>query len=101
MISPPPPLPATSLTVACNVTPQNANLASPSAQVSTTAANSSWSSLFKASRSDNSAALKKVNVNIVDGVATIPSELINKGIYEWSNYVVGFFLGRRLPYPLV
>ncbi|KAF9595069.1 hypothetical protein IFM89_036528 [Coptis chinensis] len=95
-----PPLPATSLTVACNVTPQNANLASPSLKL-VLIANSSWSSLFKASRSDNSAALKKVNVNIVDGVATIPSELINKGINEWSNYVVGFFFGRRLPYPLV
>ncbi|KAF9622035.1 hypothetical protein IFM89_029319 [Coptis chinensis] len=40
-------------------------------------------------------------LHIVEGVAQVPEELINKGRNIWKDYVVGFFLEQKLPYPVV
>ncbi|KAF5204479.1 hypothetical protein FRX31_005935 [Thalictrum thalictroides] len=36
-----------------------------------------------------------------DGVAEIPNVVIQKGQREWENYLIGSFVGKRLPYPMV
>ncbi|KAF9599543.1 hypothetical protein IFM89_038809 [Coptis chinensis] len=38
---------------------------------------------------------------MVEGVAQVPEELITKGRSLWKDYVVGFFLEQKLPYPVV
>ncbi|KAF9606229.1 hypothetical protein IFM89_023812 [Coptis chinensis] len=37
----------------------------------------------------------------VDGIAEIPASILEKGVSMWSDYVVGFFVEKRLPFPLV
>ncbi|KAF5192107.1 Rna exonuclease, partial [Thalictrum thalictroides] len=64
--------------------------------------NSSWSDLFKTcSSSYLDTSLECLSPLIVDGVAEVPIDIVNLGLQEWSNSVVGFFVDRRLPYKLV
>ncbi|KAF9619289.1 hypothetical protein IFM89_006476 [Coptis chinensis] len=44
---------------------------------------------------------KQFNLNLVEGVAQVPEELLTKGRSLWKDYVVGFFLEQKLPYPVV
>ncbi|KAF9596122.1 hypothetical protein IFM89_007175 [Coptis chinensis] len=37
----------------------------------------------------------------VDGIAEIPANIVEKGVSMWSEYVVGFFVEKRLPFPMV
>ncbi|KAF9601568.1 hypothetical protein IFM89_020424 [Coptis chinensis] len=60
---------------------------------------SPWSTLFQAGKtSPLSNTLQKGDVQIVDGITQIPLDLVMKGITEWYDYVVGFFLEKRLPF---
>ncbi|KAF9588801.1 hypothetical protein IFM89_016122 [Coptis chinensis] len=61
-----------------------------------------WSSLFQSSTSHSSdVALKQFDLQIVEGVAQVPMDIIHKGFSDWREYVVGFFLEHRLPYKVV
>ncbi|KAF9622856.1 hypothetical protein IFM89_034986 [Coptis chinensis] len=61
-----------------------------------------WSALFQASKppsfSSLSTSLHKFDMEIVNGITHIPLDLVMKGVTEWDEYVVGFFLERRLPF---
>ncbi|KAF9620120.1 hypothetical protein IFM89_010770 [Coptis chinensis] len=58
-----------------------------------------WSTLFQAAKTPTlSNTLQKVDVQIIDGITQIPLDLVMKGITEWYDYVVGFFLEKRLPF---
>ncbi|KAF5199003.1 zinc ion binding / nucleic acid binding protein [Thalictrum thalictroides] len=65
-------------------------------------ANQSWSALFKASSSkllDTSLELFKPVFS--DGLAEVPPEIIEEGLAEWNDVVVGFFVDKKLPFKLV
>ncbi|KAF9611212.1 hypothetical protein IFM89_027762 [Coptis chinensis] len=46
-------------------------------------------------------ALKQFDLQILEGVAQIPMDIIHKGFSDWQEYVVRFFLEHRLPYKMV
>lgn len=43
--------------------------------------------------------LKKVDVQFIDGRAVAPHDLIQNGIKWWDDYLVGFFVGKRIAFP--
>ncbi|KAF9590895.1 hypothetical protein IFM89_000151 [Coptis chinensis] len=61
----------------------------------------SWSSLFQDGSSSNNTSLRRFETHHVDGVVEIPANILEKGISMWKDYVVGFFVEKRLPFPLV
>ncbi|PIA35113.1 hypothetical protein AQUCO_03600049v1, partial [Aquilegia coerulea] len=61
-----------------------------------------WSDLFKSSNSSYlDTSLEPLKPVFVDGVAEVPQDIINEGIEEWGEVVVGFFVDRRLPFKVV
>ncbi|KAF9626621.1 hypothetical protein IFM89_037414 [Coptis chinensis] len=62
----------------------------------------SWSSLFSSSKNTKlQPNLHKVFPSFSDGIAIVPQEIIDEGVVIWSDYVVGYFVGKRLSYPFV
>ncbi|KAF9617452.1 hypothetical protein IFM89_036413 [Coptis chinensis] len=61
----------------------------------------SWSSLFRDGSSFTSNTLRSFETHQVDGVTKIPASILEQGVSYWSDYVVGFFVEKRLPFPLV
>ncbi|KAF5203726.1 Rna exonuclease [Thalictrum thalictroides] len=61
----------------------------------------SWSALFQGNASKLKTTLNYFKPNLVDGVAEVPNEVIEQGQKEWEDYLVGSFVGKRLPFPLV
>ncbi|KAF5191994.1 hypothetical protein FRX31_018418 [Thalictrum thalictroides] len=45
--------------------------------------------------------LMQVNLDYENGIAKCPKEILEKGENEWKDYIVGFFIRKRLPYPIV
>lgn len=45
--------------------------------------------------------MKKVEVDYVDGLATVPAAIIEKGLKRWESFLVGFFVGRWYAFPTV
>ncbi|KAF5186912.1 Rna exonuclease [Thalictrum thalictroides] len=63
---------------------------------------SSWSSLFQQGNACKlKTTLKLYKPTVVNGVAEVPDDVIQKGHKEWEDYLVGSFVGKRLPFPLV
>ncbi|KAF5185575.1 hypothetical protein FRX31_024839 [Thalictrum thalictroides] len=61
-----------------------------------------WSALFhRGNASKLKTTLRHFQPVLVDGVAEVPAEVIEQGDKEWKDYLVGCFIGKRLPYPLV
>ncbi|KAF9604458.1 hypothetical protein IFM89_006740 [Coptis chinensis] len=44
---------------------------------------------------------KEVFPNFTNGVVDVPLEIVEEGISFWKDYVVGFFVEKRLSYPFV
>ncbi|KAF9619739.1 hypothetical protein IFM89_009081 [Coptis chinensis] len=61
----------------------------------------SWRSLFAAESSSRNTALRRFKTHQVDGKVEIPANILEKGVSMWSDYVVGFFVEKRLPFPMV
>ncbi|KAF5202090.1 hypothetical protein FRX31_008320 [Thalictrum thalictroides] len=62
----------------------------------------SWSSLFRQGNANKlKTTLNFYKPSFVDGVAEVPDEVIEKGRKDWEDYLVGSFVGKRLPFPLV
>ncbi|PIA27373.1 hypothetical protein AQUCO_07800007v1 [Aquilegia coerulea] len=61
----------------------------------------SWNALFNKSKSSIDCSLTYNVPNIVDGVIYILDEVIEVGNQEWKDYLVGFFVEKRLPFPVV
>ncbi|KAF5206514.1 Rna exonuclease, partial [Thalictrum thalictroides] len=60
-----------------------------------------WANLFKNAKGEKfTADLSFCHTNVVDGVAKCPGAILAKGETEWND-LVGFFMGRRLAYPIV
>ncbi|KAF5187086.1 Rna exonuclease, partial [Thalictrum thalictroides] len=65
-------------------------------------ATGTWSSLFlHGNASKLKTTLNHFKPVVIDGVAEVPEAVIEKSSKEWEEYMVGFFIGKRLPYPLV
>ena len=62
-----------------------------------------WSSLFKPTESDSVFKLDHIDLSTCRGERKlkVPNSISEQGCQEWHNTLVGFFLGRRLPYSLV
>ncbi|KAF9609974.1 hypothetical protein IFM89_019530 [Coptis chinensis] len=61
--------------------------------------NTSWGHGDKVSPPD--IALQRFDLDMIEGVTQVPFDLRWKGLNVWRDYVVGFFLEQRLPYPVV
>ncbi|KAF5197585.1 zinc ion binding / nucleic acid binding protein [Thalictrum thalictroides] len=61
---------------------------------------SAWSALFK-NNSSLDTSLSKCATDVVDGVAKVPQELIDRGVSEWQDYLVGYFIDKKLPFRMV
>ncbi|KAF9588510.1 hypothetical protein IFM89_013004 [Coptis chinensis] len=62
----------------------------------------SWSSLFSNSRlASQDTRLEQFDINEVDGISDVPLDLIMRGETVWRDYLVGFFLEKRLSFPYV
>ncbi|KAF5182712.1 Rna exonuclease [Thalictrum thalictroides] len=73
-----------------------------SPRVQCEAVKGSWSSLFQ----QGCASKLKMTLNhfkpiFVNGVAKVPEDVLEKGRRVWEDYLVGSFVGKRLPFPLV
>ncbi|KAF9606396.1 hypothetical protein IFM89_025085 [Coptis chinensis] len=55
----------------------------------------------EAESSSRNTALRRFETHQVDGIAEIPANILEKGVSMWSDYVVGFFVEKRLPFPMV
>ncbi|KAF9613609.1 hypothetical protein IFM89_009435 [Coptis chinensis] len=63
---------------------------------------SNWSSLFQRGNvSITDTSLQRFELEMIEGVTQVPMDLRWKGLNEWREYVVGFFLEQRLLYPVV
>ncbi|KAF9602912.1 hypothetical protein IFM89_032794 [Coptis chinensis] len=63
---------------------------------------SNWSSLFQGGNvSTSDTSLQRFELDMIEGVTQVPMDLRWKGLNVWKEYVVGFFLEQRLPYPVV
>ncbi|KAF5189200.1 Glucose-6-phosphate isomerase [Thalictrum thalictroides] len=61
-----------------------------------------WAKLIQKDQGQNTEIdLIQYNPEYVDGIAKCPLDILAKGEVEWNDYLVGFFIGRRLPYPMV
>ncbi|KAF9609170.1 hypothetical protein IFM89_013560 [Coptis chinensis] len=61
----------------------------------------SWQSLFSGESSSSNTSLRRFETHQVDGIAEIPASILEKGVSMWIDYVVGFFVEKRLLFPLV
>ncbi|KAF9618118.1 hypothetical protein IFM89_000077 [Coptis chinensis] len=61
----------------------------------------SWRDLSSAGTSSRNTSLRRFETHQVDGIAEIPANIVEKGVSMWSEYVVGFFVEKRLPFPIV
>ncbi|KAF5190187.1 Rna exonuclease, partial [Thalictrum thalictroides] len=62
----------------------------------------SWSSLFQQGNANKlKTTLNHFKPIFSEGVAEVPDEVVEKGHKDWEEYLVGSFVGKRLPYPLV
>ncbi|KAF5194056.1 hypothetical protein FRX31_016361 [Thalictrum thalictroides] len=61
-----------------------------------------WAKLIRKDQGQNTEIdLIQYKPEYVDGIAKCPLDILAKGEEEWNDYLVGFFIGRRLPYPMV
>ncbi|KAF9604351.1 hypothetical protein IFM89_006358 [Coptis chinensis] len=77
---------------------QGVNAVNPGAQTR------NWNELFQGEKGASlETGLKQFSLNIVCvcGVTQVPEDLICRGRSIWKDYVVGFFLEQKLPYPVV
>ncbi|KAF5204973.1 zinc ion binding / nucleic acid binding protein [Thalictrum thalictroides] len=65
----------------------------PSSQVA-------WSSLFK-SNSSFDVSLSKCETSLVDGIATVPQEIMEEGSKDWKDFLIGYFIDKKLPFHMV
>ncbi|KAF5187207.1 Rna exonuclease [Thalictrum thalictroides] len=61
----------------------------------------SWSGLFQGNATKLKTTLDHVDTFVKDGVVEIPESIVEEGVSIWKDYIVGFFIEQRLPYPLV
>ncbi|KAF5208044.1 zinc ion binding / nucleic acid binding protein [Thalictrum thalictroides] len=61
-----------------------------------------WATLFRNERGKNSSVdLLHYDPEYINGMAKCPQDVLDLGEKEWNDYLVGFFMGKRLPYPVV
>ncbi|KAF5208029.1 zinc ion binding / nucleic acid binding protein, partial [Thalictrum thalictroides] len=61
-----------------------------------------WANLFRSDKGESfNVDLYQYEPCYENGVAKCPIDILEKGDKEWKEYIVGFFMGRRLPYPMV
>ncbi|KAF9599216.1 hypothetical protein IFM89_036342 [Coptis chinensis] len=65
----------------------------------TTAKKVAWNDLFK--QGGETCELTLYEPEIVNGVAICPKDILRKGEEVWKEYLVGFFMDRRIAYPVV
>ncbi|KAF9595535.1 hypothetical protein IFM89_000623 [Coptis chinensis] len=46
-------------------------------------------------------ALQAFTPSVADGVAAVPLDIIEEGVRDWEDYLVGYFIDKKLPFPLV
>ncbi|KAF9604251.1 hypothetical protein IFM89_004957 [Coptis chinensis] len=62
----------------------------------------SWNSLFQRTTSTTkTTCLKSFTLSYTDGVALVPRDIIDEGIEEWKDVLVGYFMDKRLAFPYV
>ncbi|KAF9626345.1 hypothetical protein IFM89_032194 [Coptis chinensis] len=62
----------------------------------------SWSSLFHdKSPTFVNEQLEFVESTSVDDVIEVPRFVLEEGIEQWSEFLVGYFVEKRMPFPLV
>ncbi|KAF5206107.1 Rna exonuclease [Thalictrum thalictroides] len=60
-----------------------------------------WNTLFSKGSVDKNCNLEWINTEMEDDVSVVPREIIDHGVEYWKNYLVGYFVGKRMPYFLV
>ncbi|KAF9590599.1 hypothetical protein IFM89_035917 [Coptis chinensis] len=79
--------------------PQTSNIA---VSIAATQPNRSWRELFGDSSSRRfQTTLKEFSPMLVDGVLQVPDDVIQQGVSGLSDYLVGYFIEKRLPFHLV
>ncbi|KAF5183443.1 zinc ion binding / nucleic acid binding protein [Thalictrum thalictroides] len=62
-----------------------------------------WSDLFSTKKSGSflNSKLKKFLPIYQDGIAVVPQNIISKGIQQWEDLLVGYFIEKKLPFSIV
>ncbi|KAF9618995.1 hypothetical protein IFM89_003302 [Coptis chinensis] len=63
-----------------------------------------WSSLFQNDKSilaSSNLALEPCSPSFEEGAAVVPQDVIDVGIAEWEDMLIGFFLDKRMSFPFV
>ncbi|PIA43548.1 hypothetical protein AQUCO_01900146v1 [Aquilegia coerulea] len=61
----------------------------------------SWTNLFEHNRSFGSNSLISFNAAVKEGLVEVPDEIVRKGIQEWEQVLVGFFIEKKRPFLMV
>ncbi|PIA55374.1 hypothetical protein AQUCO_00800259v1 [Aquilegia coerulea] len=61
----------------------------------------SWSSLFPNVSRDSACNLEWIDSETIGGATVVPRDIIDQGINLWKDYLVGFFVDKRMPFFLV